>query len=253
VPVPSDREGVRPDALEAAIARTGARALYLQPTYANPTGAVMSEQRRRAVIEVAQRTNIFLIEDDYARDLTIDGAPPPPLVRECPSHVVYIRSLTKTAAPGLRIAAIAALGPVFERLRSARAVDDWFVSGMLQEIALELVGSPGWPRHIAALRAILRARRDAAVAAIQNDLPSVTLANVPRGGFNLWLALPESLDDLEIARQAELLGVHINAGRSWFPAESLGPHLRLSYAAAEPRELREGVRKLARVIERATR
>jgi DNA-binding transcriptional MocR family regulator len=205
------------------------------------------------VIEVARRTNIFLIEDDYARDLTIDGALPPPLVRDCPSHVVYIRSLTKTAAPGLRIAAIAALGPVFERLRAARAVDDWFVSGMLQEIALELVSSSGWPRHIAQLRAMLRARRDASVEAIRSELPMVSLAHVPRGGFNLWLSLPESLDDLDIAQRAEQAGVHINAGRSWFPAEPLGPFLRLSYAAAEPRELIEGVRKLARVIEKTAK
>jgi DNA-binding transcriptional MocR family regulator len=249
VPVPSDLEGVRPDALEATIARTGARALYLQPAYSNPTGAVMSSARRSAVIDIARRANIFLIEDDYARDLTIEGVVPPPLVRDCPSHVVYIRSLTKTAAPGLRIAAIAALGPVLERLRAARAVDDWFVSGMLQEIALELVGSPGWPRHIAQLRATLRERRDAAVDAIRSELPTSSLAHVPRGGFNMWIALPESLDDLDIAQKAEQAGVHINAGRSWFPAEPLGPFLRLSYAAAEPRDIREGVRKLARVIE----
>lgn len=253
VPVPTDHEGVRPDALEAAIVQTGARVLYLQPTFGNPIGGVMSAVRRHAIIALAQKLSIFLIEDDYARDLAIDGSAPPPLVRACPSHVVYIRSLTKTAAPGMRIAAIAAMGPVFERLRAARAVDDWFVSGLMQEIALELVGSPGWPRHIAQLRATLRARRDAAVEALASELPAVTLAHVPRGGFNLWLELPAELDDLAVSRAAELAGVQINPGRLWFPAEPLGPYLRLSYAAAEPRELRDGVRKLARVIDKMRR
>jgi DNA-binding transcriptional MocR family regulator len=248
IPVPSDAEGIVPEALEAAIARTGARAVYLQPSYANPTGAVMGPARRRALIELAQRASVFLIEDDYARDLAIDGAAPPPLVRECPSHVVYIRSLTKTAAPGLRIAVVAALGPVFERLRTARAVDDWFVSGMLQETALELVGTPGWTRHIAGLRATLRGRRDATLEALRSELPELAPAQAPRGGFNMWLPLPRGLDDVAVTREAELAGVHINAGRVWFPAEPLGPYLRLSYAAAEPRELREGVRRLARVV-----
>lgn len=250
IPVPSDDEGVVPAALEAALLRSGARAVYVQPSYANPTGAVMSQARRDALIEIAQRMSVFLIEDDYARDLTIDGVAPPPLVRACPSHVVYIRSLTKTAAPGLRVAVIAALGPVFERLRTARAVDDWFVSGMLQETALELVGTPGWMRHIAELRAKLRVRRDAACEALQAELPALMPRLVPRGGFNMWLPLPRGLDDVTIAREAELAGVHINAGRVWFPAEPLGPYLRLSYAAAEPRELREGIRRLARVIQR---
>jgi DNA-binding transcriptional MocR family regulator len=248
VPVPVDGEGVRPEQLEAAIVRTGARVLYLQPCFSNPAGAVMGKERRRDVIELARKYGVFIIEDDYARDLTIDGAPPAPLLRDCPSHVVYVRSLTKTAAPGLRIAAIAALGPVFERLRSARAVDDWFVSGILQETALELVGSPGWRRHLEQLRAGLRARRDAAVEALANELPGYLPAELPRGGFNLWLKLPEGVDDLEVAQAAERAGVHVNAGRMCFPAEPLGPYLRLSYAAAEPRELREGIRLLGTVL-----
>jgi DNA-binding transcriptional MocR family regulator len=248
IPVPSDAEGIVPAALEAAIARTGARVVYVQPTYANPTGSSMSGERRRALIELAQRASVFLIEDDYARDLTIDGQAPPPLVRSCPSHVVYVRSLTKTAAPGMRIAVVAALGPAFERLRTARAVDDWFVSGMLQETALELVGTPGWSRHIAQLRATLRIRRDAALEALRAELPALAPEHTPRGGFNLWLPLPSGLDDVAVAKRAELEGVHINAGRLFYPAEAVGPHLRLSYAAAEPRELREGVRRLARVL-----
>lgn len=253
VPVPTDREGVLPEALEAALASTGARALYLQPTYGNPSGGVMSHARRSAIIALARRHGIFLIEDDYARDLAIDGVMPAPLVRDCPSHVVYIRSLTKTAAPGLRLAAIAALGPVFERLRSARAIDEWFVSGLLQETALELVSAPGWRRHLAQLRATLRARRDAALSAIERELPAGSLVQVPRGGFNMWIALPAELDDLAVAQAAARAGVHINAGRAWFPAEPLGPHLRLSYAAASPSELSEGVRRLGRVIAKARR
>ena len=252
VPVPTDADGIRLDLLEAAVGRTGARVLYLQPNYANPTGAVLSGERRTALLELAQRVGIFIIEDDYARDLAIDGAPPAPLVRACPSHVVYLRSLTKVAAPGLRVAAIAAVGPVFERLRSARAVDDWFVSGILQETALELVCAPGWRRHTEQLRARLRIRRDAALDALARDLPGQLHAR-PRGGFSLWLRLPDGSDDLELARAAERAGVHVNAGRLFFPAEPSGPHVRISYAAAEPRELAEGIARVAELVQHAAR
>jgi DNA-binding transcriptional MocR family regulator len=250
VPVPIDDQGIRPELLEATLQRTGARAVYLQPTFANPTGSLMPLERRRAVLEVVRRAGAFVIEDDYAHDLAMEGTPPPPLVRELPSHVVYIRSLTKSAAPGLKIAAVAAVGPVFERLRTARAIDDWFVSGMLQETALELVTSPSWSRHLRALRTTLRERRDAALQALRTSCPEVAVSCVPKGGFNLWLGLPNGWDDAALAHAAEEAGVHISAGRACFPAEPLGPFLRLSYAAAEPGEIREGIRILGRVMRR---
>lgn len=248
VPVPIDHEGMRPDALDEALARSGARVVYLQPSFANPTGGSMSSARRREVLEVVQRRNAFVVEDDYARDLAIEGTLPPPLVRELPSHVVYIRSLTKSAAPGLKIAAVCAMGPAFERLRVARSIDDWFVSGVLQETALELVTAPGWPRHLKALRTKLRARRDAALAALTEFLPGLPAPRTPAGGFNLWLPLPAHVDDVALAQAAERAGVHVNAGRVCFPAEPVGPHLRVSYAAAEPGEIREGLRIVAGLV-----
>jgi DNA-binding transcriptional MocR family regulator len=249
LPVPSDAEGIRPDLLEAAVARSGARVLYLQPNYANPSGALLSTERRIALLEVVQKLGLFVIEDDYARDLAIDGVVPAPLVRACPGHVVYVRSLTKTAAPGLRVAAIAALGPAFERLRAARAVDEWFVSGLLQETTLELVGATGWRRHTEQLRSKLRERRDAMLEAIDRELSGLSRSS-PLGGFSVWLALPPAFDDLELAREAERAGVHLNAGRLFYPAEPDAPHVRLSYAGAEPREIREGVARLAEVLRR---
>ena len=112
VPVPSDADGVRPALLADALARTGARVAYLQPLHANPHGADLSAERRAEVMEVAARHGAFLIEDDWARDLTIDGPAPPPLAADdADGHVVYVRSLSKGASPGLRIAAVAARGP----------------------------------------------------------------------------------------------------------------------------------------------
>ncbi len=249
IPVPADAAGVRPDLLVAALAQSGARLFYCQPLHANPHGAVLAADRRRAVLDAVAAAGAFLVEDDYARDLTIDGQPPPPLVAaDVNGHVVYIRSLTKAAAPGLRVAALVARGAVAARLRAIRMVDDFFVAGPLQETALELVAAPSWPRHLRRVRKELRERRDTLVTAVRDSLGAQSLPSVPTGGFHLWVGLPTPIDDVALAEQALRANVIVTAGRHCFPAEAPAPFLRLSYAGAEPTTFTQGVHRLADLI-----
>jgi DNA-binding transcriptional MocR family regulator len=249
VPVPADRDGLRPDHLAAALRATGATVVVTQPLYANPHGAVLAADRREAVLGAVREAGAFLVEDDYARDLTLDGEPPPPLAADDPDgHVIYLRSLTKAAAPGLRVGAIAARGAAGARLRAARVVDDFFVAGPLQEAALDLVSSPAWRRHRKATAQTLRERRDVLVAAIRRKIPGARIDVVPRGGFALWVALPEDLDDVAVAAAAARAGVIVSPGRLWFPADPPGPYLRLSFAAAPAADLERGVAILGSVV-----
>jgi DNA-binding transcriptional MocR family regulator len=254
VPIPTDPDGVRPDMLAEALRRTGGRLAYLQPTYANPTGAVLAAERRVAVLAAAAAAGAFIIEDDWARDFHLDGpAPPPPLATSDPAgHVVYVRSLTKCAAPGLRIGAICARGAALERLRAARLVDDFFVPGMLQETALQLVTAASWPRHLRALRAALRERRDATAAALRGAFGSACLPHLPAGGLHVWLRLPDGVADLAVEQRAASRSVLVSAGRHWFPAEPPAPFLRLSFAAARPEWIAECVGQLAAVVSAAS-
>lgn len=249
VPVPADAEGVLPDQLAAAFARTGARLFYCQPLHANPTGATLAADRRAEVADAVRAAGAFLIEDDYARDLAIDAEPPAPLAADDPDgHVIYLRSLTKSAAPGLRIAAIGAQGPAGARLRSARLLDDLFVAGPLQQAALEFVTAPAWTRHRRTLRTALRARREALLGALRRHLPGLVPPVVPRGGLHLWVRLPDGVDDVALAATAAAEGVVVFPGRPWYAAEPPAPHLRLTYAAAPPDLMDEAVRRLARAL-----
>jgi DNA-binding transcriptional MocR family regulator len=249
VPVPSDDQGVRPELLDAALQRSGAKLFYCQPLYANPHGAVLATERRQRVLNSIRHAGAFLIEDDYARDLTIDGDPPPPLLTaDEDGHVVYLRSLTKSAAPGMRVAAVGARGAAGVRLRTARGLDDFFVAGPMQQAALEFVTSPGWHRHRRALRSALRARRDALVAALHRHLPELEPRTVPKGGLHLWVRLPDGLDDVEVTNAAAAEHVVVFPGRPWYAAEPEAPHLRLTYAAAPPDQLAEGVRRLKKAM-----
>ncbi|MEV6306342.1 PLP-dependent aminotransferase family protein [Actinoplanes sp. NPDC051861] len=249
VPVPADDQGVRPEHLAAAFERTGARLFYCQPLHANPTGATLSATRRAEVARSVRNAGAFLLEDDYARDLQIDGDAPPPLAAADPDgHVIYLRSLTKSAAPGLRVAAIGARGPAGARLRSTRLLDDFFVAGPLQQAAYEFVTSPSWNRHLRALRAALRSRRESLLAALARHLPELQPPAVPRGGLHLWLRLPDTADDVAVTRAAADEGVIVFPGRPWYAAEPPAPHLRLTYAAARPEQMDEAVRRLAAAI-----
>ncbi|WP_433059516.1 PLP-dependent aminotransferase family protein [Dactylosporangium sp. CS-033363] len=249
VPVPADDAGVRPDLLAAALRRTGARLFYCQPLFANPHGGVLSPARRAEVLAEIRSAGAFLLEDDYARDLAIDADPPPPLAEaDRDGHVVYLRSLTKSAAPGLRVAAIGARGPAGARLRAARVLDDFFVAGPLQQAALDFVTSPAWPRHLRALRTALRARRDALLDAVRRHLPTLPPPPVPRGGLHAWLRLPDGTDDVALTTAAAARGVVVFPGRPWYAAEPDAPHLRLTFAAAPPALLETGVHRLSQAL-----
>ncbi len=250
VPVPTDSQGVRPDLLEEALSSSGARLFYCQPTYANPHGAMLANDRRDAVLRIVYSAGAFLIEDDPARDLFLDKEPLPPLASQDPEgHVVYVRSLTKFVVPGLRVGALCARGAAGARLKAARIVNDFFVAGILQETALEFLTSPAWRRHMRTVRKILRVRRDALVEVVRRDLPQASLSLVPSGGLHLWLKLPDEVDDVLLAEELRREGVLVSAGRHWFPAEPPGSFLRISYAGAEIDVLSEGVAVLGRVLD----
>ncbi len=249
VPVPADRDGVRPDLLADALERTRARLVYCQPTYANPHGATLAPERRIEVMRAVADAGAFLVEDDWARDLAIDGPAPAPLVADDrDGHVVHLRSLTKSAAPGLRIAAVAARGAAGSRLRAARVVDDFFVAGPLQHAALDLVSSPAWRAHARHLRAGLRERRDALVDALGRGLAGLELAGVPAGGLHLWARLPDGAQEDAVVRRAAAAGVVVSPGRRWYVGEAPAPFLRLTYAGEPPERLAEGVARLATAL-----
>ncbi|MFI8827167.1 PLP-dependent aminotransferase family protein [Streptomyces sp. NPDC053431] len=257
VPVPTDADGIRPDLLEAAFRATGARVVVCQPLFQNPTGAALSVERRAAVVRIARAAGAFVVEDDFARRLVHEdaGPLPPTLAADDPDGVVvHVCSLTKITSASLRVGALAARGPVLERLRAIQVVDSFFVPRPLQETALELVGSPAWKRHLRAVSAELKNRRDAMTGAVALRLPEFAVPHVPSGGYHLWLRLPETLPEAELLAAALRAGVAAAPGRPYFCAEPPAGHIRLSFAGvAGAAEIVEGVRRLRSAVDELTR
>lgn len=252
VPIPSGPDGPDPDEIDRAFARTGARALYAQPHFANPTGAHWSPALAERVLEIVRARGAFLIEDDWAHDFSIDEDITPIAALDDSGHVVYVRSLTKSVSPALRVAGIVARGPARERILADTQAQAMYVSGVLQAAALDVVTQPAWRTHVRGLRGQLAARRNLLVDALRTFAPTAYLAHIPRGGLNLWLRLPDGADLATVARECEQRGVIVAPGNDWFPAEPTGQYLRLNYSGTNPGAYERAAQVLGEVLASVT-
>jgi DNA-binding transcriptional MocR family regulator len=252
VPVATGPTGPDPEEVARAFEETGARAFYAQPNYANPTGTQWSPDTARQILDVVSAHGAFLIEDDWAHDFGITTDPAPVAARNDDGHVVYIRSLTKSVSPALRVAAVIARGPARERIIADGAAASMYVSGVLQTAVLDIVTHPGWRTHLRGLRHQLRSRRDLLVDSLNQHAPSARITAVPPGGLNLWLRLPDTTDLTAFIQECERNNLLIAPGTEWFPAEPTGPFIRLNYAGPNPGAYPDAARIIAHSLEQTT-
>ncbi|WP_160050637.1 MULTISPECIES: PLP-dependent aminotransferase family protein [unclassified Nocardiopsis] len=250
VPVPSGARGPDPEELARAFERTGARAFYAQPTFANPTGARWPSDLADRVLDVVRAHGAFLVEDDWAHDFAITGEAVPVAARDDGGHVVYLRSLTKSVSPSVRVAGVLARGPARERLLADAQAEAMYVSGLLQAVALDVVTQPAWRTHLRGLRQQLAARRDLLLGALREHAPDLRPESVPEGGLNLWCRMPDTTDVARLVRDCERAGVVVSQGEEWFPAEPAGAYLRLNYSGPRPGAFPDGARAIGRALAR---
>jgi DNA-binding transcriptional MocR family regulator len=252
VPIPTDEHGMRTDLLSAAAERTGAQLVFVQPRFSNPTGSVMSLERRAELLAIARQRGLFIIEDDWVRDLDIDGSSPPPLVTDDhDGHVIYLRSLSKVTAPGMRIGAVVARGPAAARLRAMRVITDFFASPLLQMTVAGLFEDPRWQRHLQELRGSLRQRRDTLARALTKHAPGLSF-NAPGGGVVLWARLPGGVGEAAMVSACRDRGVAVGPGRTYLTSEPSAGFLRVSFAAAGEPDLVEAATRIGAALRSIT-
>ncbi|MHA7262472.1 aminotransferase-like domain-containing protein [Arthrobacter sp. TMN-37] len=249
VPVVSGPSGPDPADVARAFEETGARAFYAQPNYSNPTGTQWPAATASEILDVVRTYGAFLIEDDWAHDFGITTDPAPVAARDDNGHVVYIRSLTKSVSPALRVAALIARGPARDRIIADRAAASMYVSGVLQTAALDIVTQPGWQTHLRGLRQQLRSRRDLLIDSLTEHAPLARLSAIPPGGLNLWLRLPDATNLPAFIHDCESHNVLIAPGTEWFPAEPTGPFIRLNYSGPNPGAYPEAIRIIGQILE----
>jgi GntR family transcriptional regulator of abcA and norABC len=247
--IPVDHHGLIPEEIIALNRKHRIRMVFANPTYQNPTGTNLSLSRRKKLLEICEELRIPIVEDDPYRSLTLEGcdAPPPSLIslnhgREL---VIYLGSLSKTAAPGFRIGWIVAPRNVIKRLADAKHQMDYGTSLILQQMANVYLATGMWEKHLRLINSSLTLRRDIMLSALSKHLCEELEWNVPTGGYHIWCRTKKQID---IVR---LLEISILNKVLFLPGVIMGAEkdfLRLTYAKARLSDIEEGIIRLKRSL-----
>lgn len=243
-----DAEGVIPGAIARA-ARQPAKLVYLTPSFQNPTTAVMSESRRRELLDEVSDANLLVVEDDWASGLRFEGTDPPTLrALDREGRVIYLSTFAKKLMPGLRLGWIAAARPIIERLAALKQISDSCSSPLVQSALAHFCRTGQLERHLVKARAEYRARRDSMLEALARHFPADCAWTRPQGGLFVWVQLPEGIDAEVVRSEAAAAGILTSSGDPFY-LEGRGPSsLRLTYATAKPAEAQRAIRALGAII-----
>jgi DNA-binding transcriptional MocR family regulator len=246
-----DEHGLVPEALREAIAAAGGRAkfLYTIPNFHNPAGTSLSEARRDEVLAICQEAGLLVLEDN-PYGLLGDGPPVPAIrARSGVDDVVYLGSFSKTFAPGLRVGWVLAPHAVREKLVLASEASVLCPPALNQMAVVEYLSTQDWQGQVRVFQELYRERREAMLAALTQLMPAGTTWTRPTGGFYVWTTLPEGLDAKVMQPRAITARVAYVPGIGFYADGQGARELRLSYCFPEPDRIREGVRRLAGVVE----
>jgi DNA-binding transcriptional MocR family regulator len=254
VHVPMDEEGLVPEALTEAIARVAAQGktpklIYTIPSFHNPAGVTQGPGRRKAVLDVALQHGLLILEDDPYGLLAFDGAPPRAIRADDEDSVVYLGSFSKTIASGLRVGWALAPHGVREKLVLAAEAAVLCPSNFSQLAVSEYLANQPWREQVAVFRSVYQERRDALLDAMGMHFPAGTTWTVPDGGFYSWVTLPPGIDATAMLPRAVSALVAYVPGTGFFADDQGRSNMRLSYCYPPADRIREGVRRLAGVVE----
>jgi 2-aminoadipate transaminase len=254
VGIPLDRDGMRMDALEAALKELKGRGvrpkfIYTIPTVQNPTSTILSPERRETLLGLADEYGVPIFEDDCYADLTWDGKRPPALYAMSKSqNVIHIGSFSKTIAPALRVGFIVAPWAILSRILPLKT--DAGSDGLTQMMLAEYCEAH-FAAHLPQLRKRFRAKLDTLVAALNEQFGTAAEFDYPPGGIFLWVRLPDNVDSMKLRDKALAEGVVINPGPEWsLDKANSRNRIRLCFASPTHEEIREGIAVLAEVCRR---
>lgn len=246
VPAAVDRGGV-----ELTPAITQSRIVTLTPSHQFPTGATLTAPRRRQLLEIAEESNLLIIEDDHDSEFRYEGRPTPALkALDGADRVIYMGSFSKFLAPGLRLGFIVGSAELIAHLRDLRRYMVRHPPGQLQRALALLVQSGEYTRSLRRMRGILRGRWSAMGEALEEHLPWPV--PIPTGGVSVWVEGPSGLDARRLAAAAAERGVLIEPGDTFFLSEDRPTNFfKLGFAAIPASRIERGIQLLAESLPEA--
>lgn len=251
--VPLDDEGLDIEALDRTITELKAagervKFLYVIPTFQNPTGVTLNLERRKALLEVAKKHQVLILEDDAYAGLIFEGQVPPWLwTLDQDDIVIHCGTFSKTLAAGMRLGWMG--GPPDLLRRVAALKTDGGTSPFSGYIAAKYAEDGRLEKHILKLREIYRRKRDRTLAGLERYMPDGARWTNPQGGFFIWLELPESLDTVKMLRDAIAAGVNYTPGPACFASRKGKNTIRLAFSHLSLEQIEPGLRILGEVIQ----
>ncbi|MDY6054625.1 PLP-dependent aminotransferase family protein [Micrococcus sp.] len=256
VATPTDEHGLVPAALDATLTRLrseGRRVafLYTIPSFANPSGLLLPEDRRDEVAEMCARHDVLIVEDNPYGQIAFDGAPLAPIAARHRERTVYLGTMSKIFSPGVRVGW--ALVPAALKREFYLCAESAFIhaSTTSQMLATAFVEEFDWQGHVREVTGLYRARARALQTAVDEHWRPGFEYTAPRGGFFLWGRLPPGVDTVELMRAGIEAGAVFVPGAAFTPVEGMHSTLRLAYSFVDEDTLVEGVRRLAPVVQAA--
>lgn len=242
-----DKQGIKTNEIIKNRAKNNTTLLYTIPTFQNPTGTTMSKERRIEIIKTCEKYRMPIIEDDVYRELNLDDEPPLPLKAiDRNGTVLYMGSVSKSLAAGLRIGWLVGPQPVIERLGDIKMQIDYGASSLSQWTVAELLNSGLYGKYLMELRQSLKLRRQIALNVLEKCFSQIATWNKSSGGFYIWLKLKKQISMNKLFALAAKEGLLINPGNIYdFSNQS---YIRISYSYASLEDLEKGLKRLAELI-----
>ena len=246
VSVAGDADGPLPGAIAELPQDT--RFMYVLPNFQNPTGRVIPDARRDAIIAVAQRANLPLVEDNPYGDLWYDEAPPRPMAARWGEGVLYLGSFSKVLAPGLRLGYMVCPPTLYPKLLQSKQAADLHTGSFSQRVVHEVIKNGFLEQHVPTIRDRYRTQRDAMDAALTASMPAGCEWRKPSGGMFFWLRLPAGCDALALLPRAVEAGVAYVPGAAFYADHPDTRTLRLSFVTLSPADIADAVQRLGNVV-----
>jgi 2-aminoadipate transaminase len=256
--VRQDGDGIDIDDLDRVFLRERAEGrrvalVYVVPNFQNPTGLLMSLERRSQLLDWARRHDTLIVEDDpygviYFDDVTTGGAGRPIKADDEEGRVIYLSTFSKTAAPGLRVAWVAGPAAIVARMEVAKQSADICTGSLDQRLAFELWKRGVLDRRLPLLREAYLKKRVAMEAALAREMGDLVSWSTPKGGFFIWVGINADIDTDILLKRAIRHGVLYVPGSAFYVDQHPGPEMRLSFSTQSPDGINAGIRRLAAAV-----
>lgn len=222
--------------------------IYVVPNFHNPAGVTMSADRRLELLELADKHDILVVEDNPYGLLRFEGEPVAPLASSGSDKVIYIGTLSKIISPGIRVGWAFGPAPVVERMAILKQSADLCSSSLNQMFAEQFIDEGLWEKNLELLKPIYRSRRDAMLAALDEHFPPDASWTCPQGGLFIWVTLPTFLDTEKMLPLAVDQKVAYVPGTAFYANGAGAEHMRLNFSYADEDLIAEGIKRLGKVI-----